>query len=63
MDAIWYLVGDPDVDGVVGFPTLFESKTCAEQYARVLFPTEDVHAREARIRFRPVFTYYDLNGE
>lgn len=63
MKHVWYLTGDPDCETAIGFPTFFESKTCAEQYARVVFPYETQWQRDARIRYRPVFTQTDLNGE
>jgi hypothetical protein len=59
MKEVWGVAGEyTDSD----FPTLFDTKECAERYARSLFPDEDESKRYNRIFYREVFTMSDLNG-
>jgi hypothetical protein len=60
MTQVWWVVGDAEKPWE--WPTLFETKECAEIYARKLFPDEDAKKRYQRIFCRPVLTPSDLNG-
>jgi len=44
------------------FPSFFETKECAERYARALFPDEDASKRYSRIYSRAVITAADMSG-
>lgn len=57
MKQVWYVA-----DGQGYIPTLFDTKECAERYARMLFPDEDESKRYSRIFYREVLTMSDLNG-
>jgi hypothetical protein len=58
MKQVWYLWQEKE-----SFPALwFDKKETAERAARMLFPDEDIHKRDARIYFRDVLTMSDLNG-
>ena len=59
MKQVWYVAGE-DTGGA--FPTFFDTKKCAERYAKSLFPDEDESKQYNRIFYREVFTMSDLNG-
>lgn len=51
MKEVWYVAPDT---------TLFDTKIAAERFARQLHPDEPIERREARIRYREVFSEEDL---
>jgi len=59
MTEVWYVAG-ARTDG--GMPTLFETKTDAERWARITFPREEPFERYARIYCVKVHTTDDLMG-
>jgi hypothetical protein len=56
MKHVWYVQGDPDYETYGGWHNLFETEECAEKYARLAFPDEDIHTRNARIFYREVLS-------
>ena len=60
MKQIWWVQGEEIEEWEM--PSFFETKECAERYARMLFPDEAVSKREARVFSRKVLTMSDLNG-
>lgn len=60
MKQIWWVQGEEIEEWE--FPSFFETKECAERYARMLFPDETESKRYSRIFYRKVLTMSDLNG-
>jgi len=60
MKQIWWVQGE-DIEEWE-FPSFFETKECAERYARALFPDEDASKRYSRIYPRAVITAADMSG-
>lgn len=60
MKQVWWVQGEEIEEWE--FPSLFETKECAERYARSLFPDESESKRYSRIFYREVLTMSDLNG-
>jgi hypothetical protein len=54
MNEVWYVVGE--TDSPTEWPTLFDTKMGAEEWARCLFPNEHESKRYARIFYRRVET-------
>ena len=60
MKQVWYVQGE--YDEFLVMPTFFETKECAEVYAKSLFPDETESKRYSRIFYREVLTMSDLSG-
>jgi hypothetical protein len=60
MKQVWYVAGDPDMSPSGLWPNLFETKECAEIYARHAFPDESESERYARVFCRDVLTIKEI---
>lgn len=59
MKEVWYVLGADEESPI---PVLFETKTDAERYARLVFPHENPDARYSRVFYRTVHTMDEFLG-